>query len=385
MHKYLKYSAFVCVLFYACNNELKNSQETKACTVNLLNSNQLKYAKLFSFAENKFLKVVYVYDDESREDTIGVYYLLKDSSCRLNTKKNNYIFNSPLQKIVSLSCVYSLMLTELNQIDKLVGIENIDYYNNPDIIYKYKQGELTELAKGPKLDLEKTIQLKPQIVFDFGMQKPEFDSKLRNLEIEQVFVFDHLEKHPLARAEWIKFFAFFTNAEHLADSIFQKTEEKYLAYKNIASQQQNKPLVLTEVKTGELWYVPGGKSGMATLLQDAGAKYAWSENEKSGSLPLGFEEVISKSQQADFWINLAFIQTKKDLINQDKRYADFKAFQKSNLFNNTLHLNSSGYSDYWESGIVYPDKILSDLIQIFHPALQDSIQAELNYYKKVPE
>jgi iron complex transport system substrate-binding protein len=65
----------------------------------------------------------------------------------------------------------------------------------------------------------------------------------------------------------------------------------------------------------------------------------------------------------------------------DLRYADFKAFKSGNMYNNTLVCNEKGYSNYWESGIVYPDKILSDLINIFHPTLQENIH--FNFYKKL--
>ena len=134
---------------------------------------------------------------------------------------------------------------------------------------------------------------------------------------------------------------------------------------------------------GEIWYVPGGKSFMANFINDAGGSYIWNDNEKTGSLNLGFEEVYVKAKNADFWLNQALVKTKAELLSLEKRYSDFRAFKIGNLYNNIKNTNNKGYSDYWETGIMYPNRILSDLIQIFHPELKAQIKNDLYYYKKL--
>lgn len=47
---------------------------------------------------------------------------------------------------------------------------------------------------------------------------------------------------------------------------------------------------------------PGGKSTTGRLYQDAGAAYVWAEDEHSGSIPLSFETVFDRGQDADFWL-----------------------------------------------------------------------------------
>src|SRR5262249_28369666 len=142
----------------------------------------------------------------------------------------------------------------------------IDYVINPEIIAKYNQGQLPELAKGPEPDLEKTIALRPDIIFMFGMgQGRDVDPKLAQSGIPVAVSLDHLEKTPLARAEWIKFSAVFLGREATADSIFNETEKSYLALQALAKQATSRPVVLTEIKYGDTWYVPGGKSYVAQL------------------------------------------------------------------------------------------------------------------------
>ena len=57
-----------------------------------------------------------------------------------------------------------------------------------------------------------------------------------------------LEKTPLGRAEWIKFFGVLFDKEKEADSIFNELENNYLTMrKNLASKSQiNLPLFLVD-------------------------------------------------------------------------------------------------------------------------------------------
>ena len=143
----------------------------------------------------------------------------------------------------------------------------------------------------------------------------------------------------------------------------------------------NKPTVFTELKTGDVWFVAGGKSNMAQLLKDAGANYVFSDNDKTGSLSLNMEQVISKATDADYWLNLHYSNTTADVIKQDKRYGVFNAYKKRNLYNNNALVNETGGNAYWEYGLNRPDELLEDLIKIFHPTLLP--KHTLKYYKQL--
>ena len=90
-----------------------------------------------------------------------------------------------------------------------------------------------------------------------------------------------------------------------------------------------------------------------------------------------------RAKDAECWINLSLAKTKKQLLSYDTRYAEFKAFKTGNIYNNTKTTNKKGYSTYWETGIIYPDRILNDLLLIFHPELKDKIKNELYYYEQL--
>lgn len=345
----------------------------------------IQYAKRFSIVKQGAFTLVYLFGNRANTDTTATFVLYHDSSALDQFPQKIQRIKVPCKKVAALSSIYANMLSELGAMDALAAIDNFDYVNNAAIVAKYHQGKLKELAKMPQIDLEQSIVLNPDIIFTFGMGEGEkdLDKKLVQTNIPVAIIVDHLEQSPLARAEWIKFFAAFVDKENRADSIFSTVEHNYLDLKKQASQTKNAPTVFSEIKYSDSWYVPGGKSYMAKLLKDAGADYLWKEDLQFGSLPLSFEQVYSKAKNADFWINPSSIKTKKELLSFESRYAQFKAYKTGNIYNNNKVCNSKGYSTYWESGILYPNKILSDLILIFHPELKTTGNNELNYYQQI--
>ena len=378
----------IALFIWRCNSKEKDVLKS-ANEINMFQNPEadstIKYAKRFSISENNICKIIYLFGNLNINDTSATFIIAKDSTTVFPDKKNTFVLKQSCKKIASLSSVYSSMITELGEINKIVAIENVDYYNNALILNKFNSKNLIELSKGPELDVEQTLLLKPDIIFSFGMgnSPSAANEKIIRANIPIVVAVDHLEENPLARAEWIKFFAAFVNKARKADSIFAEVEKNYDALKKIAASVDSKPTVFTEIKFGEIWYVPGGKSFMANFINDAGGSYIWNDNEKTGSLNLGFEEVYVKAKNADFWLNQALVKTKAELLSLEKRYSDFRAFKIGNLYNNIKNTNNKGYSDYWETGIMYPNRILSDLIQIFHPELKAQIKNDLYYYKKL--
>lgn len=376
---------FFVLIIVSCNNSIEKSKEQSYINFQVKKDTSIHYAKRFSISENEKFKCIYLFGNFDIEDTTGIYIILKDSTLNLKKEKGEFIFKTTCKKIASLSSVYTNMFCELKALQNVLAIENIDYYNNAEVIEKFNNQKLLELVKGPEIDIEKTIVLNPDIIFSFGMNgdKKEENKKMEQANIPTVFCLDHLEETPLARAEWIKFYGAFVGKEQLGDSIFKRIEKNYLQLKILATAAQAQPTVFTEIKYGDVWYAPGGKSFVATFLKDANASYIFKDNLKTGSLNLSFEEVYTEAKNADFWLNLALVNSKKELLSIESRYAEFNAFKKGNLYNNNKVVNAKGYSNYWETGIIYPNKVLSDLILIFHPDLKAELKNELNYYKKI--
>lgn len=377
IHPMFRSFLILCSLFlFACNTNVEQKKQKETST-----TIPLSYAKRFAIKKYADYTVLELLGNKNDAEVTASFVLYQNQ--KPSYQNDAYYIKTPVSRVASMSSIYTTMLQELHCEQTIVAIDNVDYYNNPYIQQQVKDKKVIELSKGPTVEIERTIALKPDLFLTFGMGNPktDIDKKLVQSNLPIAISIDHLEETPLARAEWIKFFACFFNKETLADSLFSATAKRYNDLKTIAQQNTHKPTVLTEIKYGDAWYVPSGKSYIANLINDAGGSYFWKDDQKVGSTPLSFEMVYAKAKDCDVWINLYNVNSKKELTSYDERYGLFKAFKKGNLYNNNKTQNAGGYSNYWETGITHPDDVLADLIKIFAPALMPG--HEFVYYKKI--
>ncbi len=379
--KFKVYPVFFVLLFYS-SCTIKTEEVNTAVTL-YPKSKTIKYAKYFDIETKEGFRIVRVFGKRNSKDTTAVFILFDSIKPKVDFGPNAKFLQVPCTSIVALSSIYSAMLKELNALSILKGIDNIDYAIDSSVINKWKQGNIIELAKGPEPDLEQLIQLQPDMVFMFGMGKPEEEThpKLKKSDLTFALIIDHLEETPLARAEWIKLISAFVGKSKMADSLFLTSEKRYTHLKDSVSKIKNRPSVFTELKYGETWFVPGGTSFIANLINDASANYIWRDDKSNGSLALSFEQVYHRAHLADFWINLALVQNKKQMLSMESRYKNFQAYQRGALYNNNKRVNAKGYSDYWETAMFHPERVLNDLILIFHG--NEMQQKELYYYRKI--
>lgn len=327
----------------------------------------LKYAKRFSITHEKGITLLEVYGNKDNQDITSYFVLYKDKKPIYSV--DAYYVKIPVKRVASMSSVYSIMLMALGEANSIAAIDNVEYYTNPFIQKQVSDGKVLELSKGPKIEIEKTLALKPELLLTYGMGDPkaDLDEKLLQAHVPVAISLDHLEETPLARAEWIKFYACFFDKQQMADSIFNSSEKKYNELKALVKDAPKKPTVLTEIKYGDTWYVPSGISYMANLIADAGGDYFWKDDRKTGSTPLSFEMVYAKAKDCDVWINTYNLNSKKELLSYDTRYGLFKAFKKDKVYNNNKVQNTKGYSNYWETAMLHPEDVLADLIAILYP------------------
>ncbi len=367
---------FVSIIIIAsCSSDIHHNQQDVLKTI------PLSYAKRFSIKVSDDYSVLELHGNKNDSDVTATFILYKNQ--KPNYSKEAYYIKTPVNRVASMSSIYTTMISQLSCEDKIIAIDNGDYYNNSFIKDQIIKGKIIELSKGPQLDIEKTIVLHPDLFLTFGMGSPkdDVDKKLIQSNIPIAVSIDHLEETPLARAEWIKFFAYFFNQELKADSLFKISEKKYNDLKKLAETTIKKPRVLTEIKYGDAWYIPAGKSFIAHLIEDAGGDYFWKEDSKTGSSAQSFETVYAKAKDCDIWINLYNLNSKKELLSYDERYGLFKACKNTQLYNNNKTQNALGYSNYWETGITHPEDVLADLIAIFSPTLLPN--HTFSYYKKI--
>lgn len=311
------------------------------------------------------------------------YYLVergKDIPLKIMGRQ---IFYTPLKNVVCLSTTHIGYLDVLGELNSVTGLSGSAYLTNSVVKKGIEENRVREVGYDRGLNYEMIIKLKPDVVFAYGVgsEVNAQVNKLHDLGIPVVLVGEYLEQTPLGKAEWLKFFGAFYGKEAKADSIFNIIKSGYEAIKSSVSQVRTKPSVLTGLPFKDTWWMAGGRSNLAVLIEDAGGKFLWNENTSREAFPVSLEEVFLRASKADFWINCGSVTKMDELLAFDARFSQLPSVKKSQVYNNNLRTSPGGGTDYWESGVVHPDLILKDLVKIFHPDIIES--KEFSYYRKI--
>lgn len=379
----------IATLIIACHSS-KIHTSSNTCIQNY-NPNQDYFPKKIKITHatglaveyHKHYKVVTIKNPWQNAKTQFQYVLVQCGTPTPQGYNQAQVITVPINSIVSLSTTHLPHLAKLGVVDKLIGISNIKQVNTPDVVERIKTGRITQLGNNSNVDIEKLLELNPDLVTTFGTGNSQTDSysKLTEAGLKVGINAEYMEDTPLGRSEWLKFTALFFNQEAKAEEIFHEIAKKYTQIAKKAQAVNNRPTVFVGFNFKGTWFMPAGKSYVAKYLADAGGNYLWSDDKSNGSLPLSFEVVLERAANADYWLNFSQSwQSLKDLIGEDSRYADFQAVKTGNLYNNNARVNGNGGNDYWEGGISNPDIVLSDLIKIIHPEILPNHQ--LFYYRK---
>ena len=342
----------------------------------------VKYAEGFSVRYDgkvKWVDVKYPYQGA----TSGYKYLLVQIGDSIpNHDKSTQVIITPLESVVCTSTTHIPLLDYLDETDKLIGFPTTDYISSERMRKRIDEGKVTDLGIDKGMNLEKLFVLKPSMVMGYAMSGDLGQlKKVQEMGVPVVINAEYLEKHPLGRAEWIKFVALFFNKEKEADSVFQVIEKEYTKTVELVQQASVKPTVMSGVVYGDAWFMPGGQNYAAKLLKDAGCTYLWADDPSQGFLELSFESVYEKAKEADLWIGVGSFLSIKEMKDAESRYSNFKAIKQKQVFTYNARKGAKGGSEFLELGYARPDLILKDLVKISHSDLLPDY--ELYFHKKI--
>ncbi|MCG8311230.1 MAG: ABC transporter substrate-binding protein [Cytophagales bacterium] len=289
----------------------------------------------------------------------------------------------PIRNVALLHSSYLSFFEMCGATTSLKAISEGKYIYNQDIYDRIKAGELPEVGFGETLDKERLLELDVSAVITVGWPNAPNKSQqlLEELGIPVFILSDWQENTLLGRTEWVKVIAALTGAEYMVAVKFDAIERSYDSLKNLVPSKDPPPKIICNLPYKGSWYLPGGNSYMSNVLRDAGAEYLWSDDTGTGGIQVDFEAVYAKGLKADFWVNPGFVDSRKKILESDKRLVDFQPFITDKIFNCNGRIARGAANDYWESGIVNPHLILADLIKIFHPATLPG--HKLYYYRKI--
>lgn len=328
--------------------------------------------------------------------------------------------SQPLGRLIVTSTSYIGFLDAVGADSVIVGVSGGEYVCDSSVTAGLSNGTVVDIGYDASPDYEKIMALKPDLLLTYSVSpvKSQFFSKLESLGIKTFIVNEHLERHPLARAAYIRLFGALTGNMAAADSVLKIVSENYISLRdsvqgglgandayasdkgelNAGDEKQGsggtegntpKPRkILVNIPFKDQWFIPGQESYLTTLFKDAGGEILGAKAGSSVSGQISVETAYSLSKEADLWMNVGWCQTLEQLLSVNPLFDDFLMDIQENasargysnaegcatnssdtsasvVWNDNNRLNPKGGNDFWESGVVHPDLLLRDLIGIF--------------------
>lgn len=328
--------------------------------------------------------------------------------------------SQPIGRLIVTSTSYIGFLDAIGADSVIVGVSGGEYVCDSSVTAGLSNGTVVDIGYDASPDYEKIMALKPDLLLTYSVSpvKSQFFSKLESLGIKTFIVNEHLERHPLARAAYIRLFGALTGNMAAADSVLKVVSENYISLRdsvqgglgandayasdkgelNAGDEKQGsggtegntpKPRkILVNIPYKDQWFVPGQESYLTTLFKDAGGEILGAKAGSSVSGQISVETAYSLSKEADLWMNVGWCQTLEQLLSVNPLFEDFLRNIQRNasaigysgtkgcatnpsdtsasvVWNDNNRLNPNGGNDFWESGVVHPDLLLRDLIGIF--------------------
>lgn len=282
----------------------------------------------------------------------------------------------PLEGAIVDSEVYTSALEELGAVDIVKGLLDAAFATSPEMQKRLQAKSTIDVGASATPNIEKIVTLQPDamiISYYDGMQVQGVDK----LDIPVIKMLDLQEEDPLGRAEWIRLIGRLAGKPAEADSIFQKVKEEYEEISGgVSVEESEKPKILTDLIYEGVWYVPGGRSYQARLIEDAGGRYFKADNEQYVTLNLSAEQVLAEGGDADVWIIKHFGDESelKSILDADPVYREIKAYKEGNIY-----FSDTSKSSLFREFPFHPERLLKDYRIIING---DSI-GEGRYFRKL--
>ncbi len=369
------------VFTISCNNRKDNNPADQPSSV----TSSVSKAERFSIEKNDSCTILTIIDPwQGAEDVRHVYYLTEREKISSIKVDASHIIPVPVRKIICMSSTHIAMISALGEMESISGISGTDYIYDSALKSKADDGLISEIGYDAGINSELILKINPDLIMMYGIgsESAGYVGKISELGIKIMYNADYLETDPLGKAEWIKVFGALYGKEKLADSIYNAISKSYKDIKSYISENiVTRPVVLLGLPFRDTWFISPGNSYISTLISDAGGNYLWQDTKSSVSMPYSLETVYMKSLDADYWLNVGTVTSKREIASFDPRLEKVPCYISGKIYNNTKRTSPGGGNDYWESGTLNPQIILSDIASILHPGILGKY--ELYYYMKI--
>lgn len=376
------------LLFNSCGNRTATAQASG-------DTIQLDYAKYLQLIRHKGYTEAVVLNPWKQGGELHRYLLvpkgaegdevakkLADQKTAITGTTPCDILRTPLTKSIITTSAHCQLLYELGRQQAIAGVCDLEYILIPDVQRRTSHKSrpyISNCGSSMQPDIERIMSLRPDALLISPFENSGGYGKLSALQIPIIEAADYMETSPLGRSEWIKFYGLLYGSEK-ATSLFSGIEKSYLHLKAFAAKLPLGYSILTERKTGSVWYVSGGRSTIGTLLQDAHARYLFADDTHSGSLPMSPEQILAKADEVDVWATKYWGDhplSRAELLQEYPGYSQLKAMKTGRVFQ-----ASTSSQPYFEQTSFHPERLLREFIILSHPETTRSLGA-LRYYLRL--
>lgn len=345
----------------------------------------MKYSTLLSIAEYDGYTLATIKNPWKPGKLLHQYVLVpRTSDIRHQTSalpEDATVIEVPIQRAAVFTTVHCALLTEFGLGDRIVGVADSKYIKIPYIHEQIAKGRIVDCGNGLNPVVEKIMDIKPDVIMLSPFENSGGYGKTEEIGIPLIECAEYMETSPLGRAEWMRFYGLLFGVGEKADAMFHEVDSCYTALKQQATEAGEGRSVIVDKVVGSVWYMPGGRSTIGQMIQDAGGRYPWANDEQSGSLALPFESVLERGGESDVWM-LRYSSDHewdyRELLSGHQGYGQLRAFREKEVYGCNVE-----QSKFYEETPFHPNYLLNDFIQILHPDIIGT--SSLRYYKKLKE
>lgn len=267
-------------------------------------------------------------------------------------------------RVVCMSTSHIAMLDAIECVDAVVGVSGKQYITNEAVV---NNPAVKDIGYDSNLNYEALVLLNPDVVLMYGVSAANdaVTAKLRDLGIPYLYLGDYTEELPLGKAEWVVVIAEIMGRRERGEEVFAQIAQRYNEVRGSVVRSDDAPKVMFNLPYQDVWYMPSDDSYMVQFVEDAGGRYIYKgKNPSGGSKGISLEEAYMLVSDTDIWLNAGQCSTMEELRNSAPHFANTPVVLAGEVYNNNRRRTEAGGSDFWESAIVRPDVVLSDLVTI---------------------
>lgn len=316
-------------------------------------------------------------------------------------RADTLIVKKSFESVVLMSTTHVGFLDAIGCDSVITGVSGLRYVCSPQLRKAAQEGRVKDVGYDAAPDYETILSLNPDLVLTYSVsgEMSRFENKLKSLGIRVFCINEHLERHPLARAAYLRLFGALTGRMAEADSVLAQVRGNYerirsgsagrASHLHVSQEVAQTPArpsrhaqgrarkVLVNIPYSDQWFIPGGDNYMTHLIEDAGGVVLGAGEGERQSSVISLEKAYALASEADCWLNVGPCTTLSQLEKENPVFPDMLRMIETNaesaglgtgalVWNCNLRQNSSGGNDFWETGAARPDIVLSDLVSIFN-------------------